>query len=219
MAIYKAGVKQNKSASEPSTAELIRLAPHGLYFLIDEFWKFINENHAYDQRNPCSLLRSQIDCLNYIYLDLYKFLNPRPLSGKKKNKITKNLRTAVDRLEVALLQYKKVVSVQKLPKDLHRASRRILGVGLRFTESFRFHDGLILKIRNRPTDWALKKRIAIQFLQHQRKKGAQMFPKYPAALKRLNKYKTGSKYQLSARHYWNLKHYWLNNTYWHYFPT
>ena len=102
---------------------------------------------------------------------------------------------------------------------MQRASKKLIASGLRFIASFRFHDALIQKIPNRPTDWRIKKRVAMQIVRHQAKNGPESFPKFPALMKRLNKYKVKAKFQLSARHYWNYKQHWGNGTYWHYFPT
>jgi hypothetical protein len=221
MTVYRTGKKvETVKRGESSNLELLRIAPRGLYFLIDQFRHFIRENQLYDKAYPATLSGSQIEYLSALWRVFDDFLVDRPLR-KSANKVTKKLRLSIETFERTLTQKEVWPHGQFLPKPLRRASKKLITSGLRFVASFRFYDGLIQKIPNRPTDWRIKRRVAVQIVRHQAKHGPGSFPKFPALMKRLNKYKdkAKAKFQLSARHYWNYKKHWNNGTYWHYFPT
>lgn len=219
MTVYKSGKKfGGVKQAELTTLELFRIAPHGLYFLITQFRQYIEANQRYDKNHPKTLTRDQIDYLENVWQIFDCFLVDRPLRYRG-NRITKKLRLSIQALEDTLTQKKLKPRGLGLPRELHRAAKRLIACGLRFIASFHLHDALIVRIPNRPTDWSRKKRVAIQIARHQLRHGSDTFPKFPAVLKRLNKYKTKAKFQLSARQYWNYKNHWSNGTYWHYFAS
>ncbi len=219
MTVYRSGKQVGRvKRAEPSNLELFRISPHGPYFLINQFRQYIRTNQLYDKKNPRTLSKDQIDYLNNVWRIFDSFLVNRPLHNKG-NRITKKFRLSVLALEHMLTQQGVNPRGLGLPKELHRAARILIASGLRFVSSFYFHDALIARIPNRPTDWKRKKRIAIQIVRHQAKYGSNTFPKFPAVKVRLNKYVAKAKFQLSARHYWNYKKHWRNGTYWHYFPS
>lgn len=214
MPIFKSAKKLIAKQEEPTTnAEFIRVAPHGLYFLIAEFRIYIKAAHEYNIATPSSLNATQISFLYKIHHDLYQFLNPRPLWGPKKNVITKSLRTKVALLKTIFIAHREDVPLQVFPHTLSMAVTRLIDATLEFVEAFVFLDGLLTKVKNRPADWAVKKRVSAIILRHQRDINASTFPKFLAVLQALNRYKHFRKYQLSARNYGNLKQQWKRGTY------
>ncbi len=217
MAIYKTGKAiVAKHEDHTTNAELIRTAAHGLYFLITEFRLYIKAAHDYDAAHPSSLDAGQISFLFTVHGNLHHFLNPRPLSGPKKNVITKALRTRVMQLKATFVAHKANEFLRELPSTLNSAAERLITATLEFTEAFVFLDGLIVDIKNRPTDWAVKRRVAAIIIRHQEKTNGNSFPKFPMVMSALNRYRRGRKHQLSARNYGNLKQQWQCGTYWHF---
>jgi hypothetical protein len=217
MPIYKSAKKLVAKQKKPTTnTEFIRIAPHGLYFLIAEFSIYINAAHEYNIATPSSLNATQITFLSKIHHDLDQFLNPRPLWGPKKNVITKSLRTKVALLKTIFIAHRADVPLQVLPHTLSMAVARLIDATLEFVEAFVFLDGLLTKVKNRPADWVVKKRVAAIILRHQNTMNTRTFPKFPAVLQALNRYKHFRKYQLSARNYGNLKQQWKRGTYWYF---
>jgi hypothetical protein len=217
MAIYKSAKKLVAKQEEPITnAEYIRIAPHGLYFLISEFHTYIKAAEEYNMAAPNSLTATEITFLYEIHHDLDQFLNPRPLWGPKKNIITKSLRTKVELLKTIFIAQKTKVPLQTLPHVLSTAVNKLIDSTLEFVEAFVFLDGLLTKVKNRPADWVVKKRVAAIILRHQKTMNTSTFPKFPAVLQALNRYKLCRKYQLSARNYGNLKQQWDRGTYWYF---
>ncbi len=217
MTVYKnAKEVVAKHEGDTTSAEFIRTAPHGLYFLIREYRSFIKAADDYNTQMPYSLDAIQIAFLYQLYDDLYQFLNPRPLWGPKKNVITKSLRTKVDRLKSTFLLHKASTILETLPSKLHAAVCQLIDSTLEFVEAFGFLDSLIVSIKNRPTDWAVKKRVAAIFIRHQEQTNTKSFPKLPAALRALNRHKHQGTHQLSPRNYGNLKQQWRRGTYWHF---
>ena len=217
MAVYKSGKKiVAKHADDVTNAEFIRAAPHGLYFLITELRSYIKAANDYDTVRPSTLNAGQIAFLYQLHDDLHQFLNPRPLWGPKKNVITKLLRTKVVRLRSTFIAHKASTPLLKLPSELNAAANQLVESTLEFVEAFDFLDGLIISIKNRPTDWAVKKRVAAIFIRHQEHKNTKSFPKFPAVSRALNRHKHQRKHQLSPRNYGNLKQQWRRGTYWHF---
>lgn len=217
MAVFKSGkrvVPQN--TTNTTNAEFIRTAPHGLYFLITEFRSYIKAANDYNTFQPSTLDAGQIALLYRLHADLNQFLNPRPLWGPKKNIVTKALRTNVARLNAGFIAHKANALVRNLPTPLSAAADRLIDSTLEFVEAFTFLDGLIINIKNRPTDWAVKKRVAAAIIRHQASTNKNSFPKFPAVLRALNRHKHNRKYQLSSRNYSNLKQQWQRGTYWHF---
>lgn len=216
MTVVKSGKKVvPQHTAETTNAEFIRTAPHGLYFLITEFRSYIKVANDYNTVRPSTLDAGQIAFLYRLHADLDKFLNPRPLWGPKKNVITKALRTSVVRLNTRFIAHKANALVLNLPTPLSAAADRLIDSTLEFVEAFTFLDGLIINIKNRPTDWAVKKRVAVAIIRHQARTNKNFFPKFPAVLRALNRHKHIRKYQLSPRNYSNLKQQWQRGTYWH----
>ncbi len=220
MGIYKSGKKvAAKHADNTTNAEFIRTSPHGLYFLITEFRSYIKVANEYETVKPSTLDAGQIAFLYQLHDDLHQFLNPRPLWGPKKNVITKLLRTKVIRLKSTFITHKASTSLLKLPLELNAAANRLIESTLEFVEAFDFLDRLIIRIKNRPTDWAVKKRVAVIFIRHQASTNKKSFPKFPDVLTALNRHKHTRKYQLSPRNYGNLKQQWQRGTFWHFIQT
>lgn len=216
MAVFKSGKRAvSKNTTNTTNAEFIRTAPHGLYFLITEFRSYIKAANDYNTVQPSTLDAGQIAFLYQLHADLDQFLNPRPLWGPKKNIITKALRTNVARLNTRFIAHKANALVLNLPTLLSAAADRLIDSTLEFVEAFTFLDSLIINIKNRPTDWAVKKRVAVAIIRHQTRTNKNSFPKFPAVLRALNRHKHNRKYQLSPRNYSNLKQQWQRGTYWH----
>ncbi len=217
MTVYKSAKKVvAKHTDDTTNAEFIRNAPHGLYFLITEFRSYIKAANDYDAARPSTLDASQIAFLYQLHDDLYQFLNPRPLWGPKKNLITNSLRTKVARLKSTIIAHKASTPPLKLPSKLKAAAYQLIDSTLEFVEAFVFLDSLIVSIKNRPTDWAVKKRVAAIIIRHQECKSENSFPKFPAVLRSLNRHKHQRKHQLSPRNYENLKQQWRRGTYWYF---
>jgi hypothetical protein len=217
MGIYKSGKKAvPRHTDETPNAEFIRIAPHGLYFLITEFRAYIKAANNYGSARLGTLNARQIAFFYQLHADLDQFLNPRPLSGPKKNVITKLLRTKVANLKSTFIMHNNRITNIKLPSELNDAACQLIEASLEFCEAFIFLDGLIISIKNRPTDWAVKKRVAAIFIRHQQRTNTNSFPKFPTVIRALNKHKHRRKYQLSARNYGNLKRQWQRGTYWHF---
>jgi hypothetical protein len=216
MPIFRAGRVVVPKRERPTTnAEFIRVAPHGLYFLQNEYRSYVKATCAYNAAHPASLGSGQIAFLYKIHDDLYQFLDQRPLSGPKKNVITKALRKSIARLKADFILHRADTILRDLPTLLNAAAYRLIDSTLEFVEAFTFLDSLILKIKNRPTDWALKKCVAEVIIHHQSSTNSNSFPKFPAVLRALNQNKSCSFHHLSVRNYWNLKQQWLRGTYWH----
>jgi hypothetical protein len=126
------------------------------------------------------------------------------------------LRTKVELLKIIFIAQKTKVPLQTLPHVLSTAVNRLIDSTLEFVEAFVFLDGLLTKVKNRPADWAVKKRVAAIILRHQSDMNTSTFPKFSAVLQALNRYKHFRKYQLSARNYGNLKQQWKRGTYWYF---
>jgi hypothetical protein len=217
MAVYKSGKKLVPQRTDDTpNAEFIRTSPHGLCFLIREFRLFIKAAENYNAARPSTLDAGQIAFLCQLHCDLYPFLNPRPLSGSKKNVITKSLRTKVERLKSTFLAHRVSTPLLKLPPKINAAACRLVESTLEFVEAFVFLDSLIVSIKNRPTGWAVKKRVAAIIIRHQDCTNENSFPKFPAVLCALNRHKHQRKHQLSPRNYENLKRQWRRGTYWHF---
>lgn len=217
MAVYKSGKRLVPLHTDDTpNAEFIRTSPHGLYFLIREFRSFIKAAEDYNTARPSTLDAEQIAFLYQLHGDLYPFLNPRPLWGPKKNLITKSLRTKVARLKSTFIAHQANTPLLKLPPKLNAAACKLVESTLEFVEAFVFLENLIVSIKNRPTDWAVKKRVAVIIIRHQARTNEKSFPKFPAVLRALNKHKKERKHQLSARNYGNLKKQWCRGTYWHF---
>lgn len=216
MTVYKTAKKVNAKQEDNTTnAEFIRASPHGLYFLIAEFRSYIKAANDYDVAHPSSLDAEQISFLYAVHDDLHKFLNPRPLSGPKKNVITKALRTKVALLKSAFIAHKSNATLRNPPLALNAAACQLIAATLEFVEAFTFLDGLIINIKNRPTGWAVKKRVAVIIIRHQKRTYEKSFPKFSEVLLALNRHKHHRRHQLSPRNYGNLKQQWQRGTYWH----
>jgi hypothetical protein len=217
MDIYKSAKKVvPKHQAETTNAEFIRIAPHGLYFLITEFRSYIEVCTDYDTLSPSTLDVRQISFLYQLHDDLRQFLNTRPLWGPKKNVITKALRTSVAQLKSTFIAHKSNAIFRTLPSVLSTTACQIINSTLEFVEAFVFLDGLIVNIKNCPTDWAIKRRIAVAIIRHQASTNKKSFPKFITVLRALNRHKHNRRYQLSLRNYGNLKKQWRRGTYWHF---